>query len=64
MATIGYGDVIPRTILGQQFWMCACIAGIFLYSMTFVAMRLIVDLNSYEEKVYLELLKKDSRKEI
>lgn len=52
MATVGYGDYVPSTILGRCFAFIICLWGIFYISITFVSLINIIKLSINEQNSF------------
>jgi len=64
MATIGYGDIYPVTMLGRWVIIIACIWGVFLLSMFVVTLNNITQLTQEESRAYEEIIRRDKIKSI
>lgn len=53
MAAIGYGDMVPLTLIGRIIGVLCCIVGVFFISMLFVFLLLFTTLEEAEHKVRL-----------
>lgn len=62
MATIGYGDIYPVTMLGRFVIIVACIWGVFLLSMFVVTLNNITQLTKEESHAYEEIIRRDKIK--
>lgn len=62
MATIGYGDIYPVTMIGRIVIIVACIWGIFLLSMFVVTLNNISQLTKEEQEAYEEIIRSDKIK--
>lgn len=51
MAAIGYGDMVPLTLIGRIIGVLCCIVGVFFISMLFVFLLLFTTLEEAEQKV-------------
>jgi hypothetical protein len=55
MCTIGYGDIIPHTVLGRFIGLIVCLVGVFILSLLVVTLTLFTDLDSEELKAYNDI---------
>jgi len=52
MATIGYGDISPRTHLGRAVCVVGCVWGVFILSLFVVALTNTTNFEGKEQEVF------------
>ncbi len=62
MATVGYGDYYPKTILGRIMAILAAISGIILSSSLIVSMSAYLTMQANETKSHLTLTRLQHQK--